>query len=195
MFIRKCGWTAPSRSCAGGGRSPLLRRMDVLGMATRWHSDCSVPVSGEGGPSQEPRQGAPGCWAPREPKGVSFACSASSSLLTKGDQVGWAAVPLHRSTWPTGGQLPPASLLCFLCLQHIREHLLGAPPILGSGDVSTDEKRRDLGSKGTFSAASPGTPLEADPRVSLLSFVTPEGSFPPCPQHGLTFLLSKWASV
>lgn len=90
----------------------------------------------------------------------------------------------------------PASLLCLLlCLQHIREHLLGAPLILGSRDVETDEKRRDLGSEGTFSAASPGTPLKADPRVSLLSFLTPEGSFPPRPQHGLTFLLSKWASV
>lgn len=61
------------------------------------------------------------------------------------------------------------------------------PPILGSGDAETNEKRQDLGSEGTFSAASPGTPLEADPRVSLLSFVTPEGSFPPRPQHGLTF--------
>lgn len=89
----------------------------------------------------------------------------------------------------------PAPLLCLLCLRHIREHLLGAPPILGSGDLETDEKRRDLSSEGTFSAALPGTLLEADPRVSLLSFVTPEGSFPPRPQHGLTFLLSKWASV
>lgn len=190
MFIRKCVWTAPSRTCAGGGHSPLLRRTNVLGMATRWHSDCSVPVSGEGGPSQEPRQGAPDCWAPREPKGVSFKCSASSSLLTKGNQVGWAAVPLHRSTWPTG-QLPPAPLLFLrLCLQHICEHLLGAPPVLVIRDVETDEERQDLGSEGTFSAASPGTPLEADPRVSLKSFVTPEGSFPPRPQHGLTFLSS-----
>ena len=196
MFIQKCVWTAPSRSCAGGGRSPQLRRTNVLGMATRWHSDCSVPVSGEGGPSQEPQQGAPDCWAPREPKGVSFKCSASSSLLTKGNQVGWAAVPLHRSTWPTGGQLPPApfsssSYAISTCVSTSLMH----PPILGSGDVETDEKRQDLGSEGPFSVASPGTPLEADPRVFLLSFVTSEGSIPPSPPAWIDFLLSKWASV
>lgn len=69
------------------------------------------------------------------------------------------------------------------------------PPILGSGDVETDEKRQDLGSEGPFSVASPGTPLEADPRVFLLSFVTSEGSIPPSPPAWIDFLLSKWASV
>lgn len=44
-----------------GDRNGILRKTNLLDMTTRWHSDCSVLVSVEGGPREERKKGVLDC--------------------------------------------------------------------------------------------------------------------------------------